>query len=87
MFDIDNVVTPCRYQYQRLRWAKAGVTEDKKLLFLLTIQSEILVQCVANMGVLSVPLMLQSAGYMSGETSYCHRRIVNIDHIRSTDHA
>ena len=31
-----------------------------------TFQAEILVQCLANMGLLSVPLMLQSSGYITG---------------------
>ena len=30
------------------------------------IQAEILVQCLANMGLLCVPLMLQSSGYLTG---------------------
>ena len=30
------------------------------------IQAEIFVQCLANMGLLSVPLMLQSSGYLTG---------------------
>jgi len=55
-----------RYQYQRQRWARRGVTEDNKLMFQFTMQCEIFVQCVANMGLLSVPLMLQSAGYLTG---------------------
>ena len=72
-----------RYQYQRQRWARRGVTEDDRLMFQFTMQvrmyisslhhdtihyvkCEIFVQCVANMGLLSLPLMLQSAGYLTG---------------------
>ena len=69
-----------RYEYQRIRWAKRGVTEENRVAFLFTmqvkhkinayltdelLQCEIFVQCVANMGVLSLPLMIQSAGYQS----------------------
>jgi len=55
-----------RYEYQRIRWAKRGVTKDKPFLYMLTLQAEIFVQCLANMGLLSVPLMLQSSGYLTG---------------------
>ena len=55
-----------RYEYQRIRWEKRGVTSDNKLKFMITMQAEIMVQCVANMGLLSLPLMLQSNGYLTG---------------------
>jgi len=55
-----------RYEYQRIRWEKRGVTSDNKSKFMITMQAEIMVQCVANMGLLSLPLMLQSNGYLTG---------------------
>ena len=55
-----------RYQYQRIRWTRRGVTEETKLRYQITLQREILIQCLANMGVLATPLMLQLSGYLTG---------------------
>merc|ERR1712037_573660 len=52
-----------RYLYQRLHWAKAGITDETSLGFKLVMQKEIIVQCFANMWALSIPLMLQAYGY------------------------
>lgn len=35
-------------------------------MYTVTMQSEILVQCLANMGLLALPLLLQTAGYITG---------------------
>ena len=40
-------------------WAKAGITDETSLAYKLNMQKEILVQCVANMGLLCMPLMMQ----------------------------
>ena len=40
-------------------WAKAGITDENSLAYKLNMQKEILVQCVANMGLLCMPLMIQ----------------------------
>merc|ERR1711971_51468 len=48
-----------RYKYQRIERAKSGLTDESSLKFKLVMQKEILVQAVANMGPLCLPLMLQ----------------------------
>lgn len=70
-----------RYQYQRRRWAKRGVSDENGLLFMFTmqvqiihiycfmfhlffLQCEIFVQCVANMGLLALPMIIQCSGYL-----------------------
>jgi len=53
-----------RYLYQRLRWAKKGVTEEGSWRFCLEMQKEIFVQALCNMGLLAIPLMLQSQSYL-----------------------
>jgi len=53
-----------RYLYQRLRWAKKGVTEESSWMFCFEMQKEILVQALCNMGILAIPLMLQSQSYL-----------------------
>lgn len=55
-----------RYLYQRLRWAKEGITEPVSIRFKIEMQKEIFVQCVCNMGVLAYPLLLQGSGYLTG---------------------
>ena len=55
-----------RYQYQQRRWARQGVSEPTSLSYTLTMQREILVQCVANTGLLVLPLMLQTIPYLAG---------------------
>ena len=47
-------------------WAKAGATDENSLAFKLHMQKDILVQCVANMGLLCMPMMIQAYGYKSG---------------------
>jgi len=59
-----------RYLYQRMNWAKAGVTDEKSFMFKYMMQKEIFVQCIANMGGLSMPLMLQAFGYMTGPLTW-----------------
>ena len=53
-----------RYVFQRRRWAKKGITEETSLRFKLEMQKEIFVQCLANIGILIVPMMLQGFGYL-----------------------
>ena len=40
--------------------------EGDRVMYTVTMQSEILVQCLANMGLLALPLMLQTGGYITG---------------------
>lgn len=54
-----------RYLYQRRRWARDGVTDPGSFRFKLEMQKEILVQCLANMGSLATPLLLQTQTYLS----------------------
>ena len=56
-----NSVTLCtqRYLFLRKMWAKAGITNENSIAYKLNMQKEILVQCVANMGLLCMPLMIQ----------------------------
>jgi len=53
-----------RYLYQRLRWAKKGVTDESSWKFQIEMQKEIFVQALCNMGILAIPLMLQSQSYL-----------------------
>ena len=48
-----------RYKYQRILWAKEGITDDTSLGFKFAMHKEIFVQAVGNMGPLSLPLMVQ----------------------------
>ena len=48
-----------RYKYQRILWAKEGITDESSLGFKFAMHKEIFVQAVANMGPLSLPLMVQ----------------------------
>lgn len=51
-----------RYMYQRKRWAEHGIDQQRTpFLYLGTMQLEIFVQTMANMGVLCAPAMLQSS--------------------------
>lgn len=58
-----------RYNYQRLEWAKSGITSKDGFNFNLIMQKEIFVQAVANMGPLSIPLMVQVYGGNTSELS------------------
>ena len=59
-----------RYLYQRQNWAKAGITDENSLTFKLIMQKEIIVQCLANMGALSMPMMVQAYGYKTGDLTW-----------------
>jgi len=59
-----------RYLYQRLNWAKEGITDETSLGFKFAMQKEILVQGFANMGALCLPMMLQAFGYKTGELTW-----------------
>merc|ERR1719339_409348 len=59
-----------RYVYQRMMWAKEGITDENSLGFKLIMQKEIIVQCIANMGALSMPLWVQAYGYKTGELTW-----------------
>ena len=52
-----------RYLYIRQIWAKKGIEDENSLTFKLNMQKEIIVQCIANMGTLCIPLMVQAYGY------------------------
>merc|ERR1712080_693923 len=54
-----------RYLYQRLRWARQGIHEGS-LRYVLEMQKEILVQCLCDMGMLCLPLMVQAYGPLRG---------------------
>ena len=58
-----------RYLFQRKRWAKRGITDEGSLRYKLEMQKEIFVQCLANIGTLITPMMLQGFGYLGPETS------------------
>ena len=58
-----------RYIYQRRMWAKMGIKDDGGLGFKITMQIEIFVQCLCNMGYLCMPLMIQAFGYKKDEIS------------------
>ena len=58
-----------RYNYQRIMWAKMGIKDDGGLGFKITMQIEIFVQCLCNMGYLCMPLMIQAFGYKKDEIS------------------
>ena len=53
-----------RYLYQRRRWAERGITDENSIRYKLEMQKEIFVQCIANTGVLVLPMMLQGFGYL-----------------------
>ena len=48
-----------RYKYQRINWANEGITDESSLGFKFAMHKEIFIQAVANMGPLSLPLMVQ----------------------------
>ena len=56
-----------RYLFQRRRWAKRGITDEGSLRYKLEMQKEIFVQCLANIGTLITPMMLQGFGYLGPE--------------------
>jgi len=47
-----------RYLYQRIRWARRGITPENTFKYNWTMQVEILVQALANIGMLCIPPML-----------------------------
>ncbi|WP_433654544.1 DUF1295 domain-containing protein [Nocardia sp. CA-128927] len=49
-----------RYRYQRRRWERAGLRSER-----LSMQVEIMLQGVANMGILAIPALLAAAGSRS----------------------
>jgi len=59
-----------RYLFQRRRWAKQGVTDETSMKYKVTMQKEILVQCLANMGCLAMPLLVQTSGYLTGPLTW-----------------
>ena len=58
-----------RYLFQRRRWAKRGITDENSIRYKLEMQKEIFIQCLANIGVLIVPMMLQGFGYLGPDTA------------------
>jgi len=59
-----------RYLFQRRRWAKQGITDENSVMYKVTMQKEILVQCLSNMGCLAMPLLVQSCGYLTGPLTW-----------------
>merc|ERR1712107_475392 len=59
-----------RYLYQRRRWAKEGITDETSMAYKIAMQKEIFVQCLANMGILNMPLMVQAFGYKTGQLDW-----------------
>ena len=53
-----------------MNWEKAGKSNENSLGFKLIMQKKIIVQCLANMGALSMPLMVQAYGYKTGELTW-----------------
>ena len=53
-----------------MNWEKAGISNENSLGFKLIMQKKIIVQCLANMGALSMPLMVQAYGYKTGELTW-----------------
>jgi steroid 5-alpha reductase family enzyme len=58
-----------RYLFQRRRWAERGITDENSIRYKLEMQKEIFIQCLANIGILIVPMMLQGFGYLGPDTS------------------
>ena len=58
-----------RYLFQRRRWAKRGITDESSIRYKVEMQKEIFIQCLANIGTLIVPMMLQGFGYLGADTS------------------
>jgi len=57
-----------RYLYIKEQiWAKKGITDENSLVYKLTMQREIFVQCLCNMGAFVIPLLVQALGYKTGE--------------------
>ena len=60
-----------RYLYLReIIWAKKGITDESSFDFKISMQKDILVQCLCNMGALCMPMMIQGFGYNSEELTY-----------------
>jgi len=59
-----------RYLFQRRRWAKQGITDENSWKYKVIMQKEILVQCLANMGGLPLPLLVQTSGYLQGPLTW-----------------
>ena len=56
-----------RYLYIKEKvWAKNGITDQNSLAYKLTMQREIFVQCLCNMGAFVIPLLVQAMGYKKG---------------------
>ena len=58
-----------RYLFQRRRWAERGITDENSIRYKLEMQKEIFIQCLANIGILIVPMMLQGFGYLGPDTA------------------
>ena len=57
-----------RYLYIKEQiWAKKGITDENSLTYKLTMQREIFVQCLCNMGAFVIPLLVQALGYKTGK--------------------
>lgn len=59
-----------RYDYLKRRWAKQGISDENSLTYKLTMQKEIFIQCLANMGALCMPLMIQAYGFKTGPLTW-----------------
>merc|ERR1711894_134428 len=59
-----------RYLYLRKFWAKNGITDESSISFKFTMQKEIFVQCLCNMGSLCMPMMVQAFGYKTGDLTW-----------------
>ena len=55
-----------RYLYLRKIWKDNHGIEEGSWSFKLSMQQEIFVQCLCNMGLLSTPMFLQAFGYFTG---------------------
>ena len=58
-----------RYIYLRKIWKDNHGIEEGTLKWKISMQQEIFVQCLANMGLLSTPMFLQAFGYSKGGMS------------------
>ena len=50
-----------RYLYLREIWAKKGITDESSFTFKISMQKDILVQCLCNMGALCMPMLIQGS--------------------------
>jgi len=65
-----------RYMYQRRRWERRGIIDENSFMFQMEMQKEIFVQCLANIGILSTPLLLQAFGYLTPHTPFTYVEIL-----------